>query len=173
VSFLEARKRQRESTTDVLNRRNGIFMEDFEVLRAEAEWQRAGAYSVRIQGMNKQHHISLREEFDEHDCDGTRYIVLLDDGYPIGTCRFYEAGTNSDAVILGRVVVLPEYRGKKLGAKVVLEAEKWIKELGYKQIIIDSRTEVVGFYEKLGYKLVDGNVKQNSVFECVCMKKCL
>lgn len=148
-------------------------MEDFEVLRAEAEWQRAGAYSVRIQGMNKQHHISLREEFDEHDCDGTRYIVLLDDGYPIGTCRFYEAGTNSDAVILGRVVVLPEYRGKKLGAKVVLEAEKWIKELGYKQIIIDSRTEVVGFYEKLGYKLVDGNVKQNSVFECVCMKKCL
>ena len=144
-----------------------------EVLRAEAEWQRAGAYSVRIQGMNKQHHISLREEFDEHDCDGTRYIVLLDDGYPIGTCRFYEAGTNSDAVILGRVVVLPEYRGKKLGAKVVLEAEKWIKELGYKQIIIDSRTEVVGFYEKFGYKLVDGNVKQNSVFECVCMKKAL
>ena len=144
-----------------------------EVLRAEAEWQRAGAYSVRIQGMNKQHHISLREEFDEHDCDGTRYIVLLDDGYPIGTCRFYEAGTNSDAVILGRVVILPEYRGKKLGAKVVLEAEKWIKELGYKQIIIDSRIEVVGFYEKLGYKLVDGNVKQNSVFECVCMKKCL
>ena len=162
-----------------------------EVLRAEAEWQRAGAYSVRIQGMNKQHHISLREEFDEHDCDGTRYIVLLDDGYPIGTCRFYEARTNKSGakacscvsssyqisdeatVILGRVVVLPEYRGKKLGAKVVLEAEKWIKELGYKQIIIDSRTEVVGFYEKLGYKLVDGNVKQNSVFECVCMKKAL
>ena len=142
-----------------------------EVLRAEAEWQRAGAYSVRIQGMNKQHHISLREEFDEHDCDGTRYIVLLDDGYPIGTCRFYEK--DSDSVTLGRVVILPEYRGKKLGAKVVLEAEKWIKELGYKQIIIDSRTEVVGFYEKLGYKLVDGNVKQNSVFECVCMKKCL
>ena len=133
-----------------------------EVLRAEAEWQRAGAYSVRIQGMNKQHHISLREEFDEHDCDGTRYIVLLDDGYPIATCRFYREAERSsgdaagscscasavccesdDAVILGRVVVLPEYRGKKLGAKVVLEAEKWIKELGYKQIIIDSRTEVV------------------------------
>ena len=142
-----------------------------EVLRAEEEWQRAGAYSVRIQGMNRQHHISLREEFDEHDCDGTRYIVLLDDGYPIGTCRFYEL--TPDSVTLGRVVVLPEYRGKKLGAKVVIETEKWIKELGYKQIIIDSRTEVVGFYEKLGYKIIDGNIKQNSVFECVCMKKTL
>ena len=147
-----------------------------EVIRAEAEWQRAGAYSVRIQGMNRQHHISLREEFDEHDCDGTRYIILLDDGYPIATCRFYNEPSKSncdDAVILGRVVVLPEYRGKKLGAKVVLEAEKWIKELGYKQIIIDSRKEVIGFYEKLGYKIIDGNIKQNSVFECVCMKKTL
>ncbi len=166
-------------------------MDALEVIRAEAEWQRAGAYSVRIQGMNRQHHISLREEFDEHDCDGTRYIILLDDGYPIATCRFYEAGTNKSetkacgcvsssyqcsdksAVILGRVVVLPEYRGKKLGAKVVQEAEKWIKELGYKQIIIDSRKEVVGFYEKLGYKIVDGNIKQNSVFECIGMKKTL
>ena len=55
-----------------------------EVLRAEEEWQRAGAYSVRIEGMNRQHHISLRDEFDEHDCDGTKYIVLLDDGYPVG-----------------------------------------------------------------------------------------
>ena len=43
-----------------------------EVLRAGEEWARAGAYSVRIQGMNRQHHISLREEFDEHDGDGTR-----------------------------------------------------------------------------------------------------
>ena len=40
-------------------------MMDIEVLRAEEEWQRAGAYSVRIQGMNRQYHISLRDEFDE------------------------------------------------------------------------------------------------------------
>ena len=44
----------------------------YEIIRAEEEWQRAGAYSVRIQGMNRQHHISLREEFDDHDADGTR-----------------------------------------------------------------------------------------------------
>ena len=77
-----------------------------EILRATEEWQRAGAYSVRIQGMNRQHHIPLREEFDEHDADGTRYIVILDDGYPVATCRFYEDSAQS--VTLGRVVVLPE-----------------------------------------------------------------
>jgi GNAT superfamily N-acetyltransferase len=140
-----------------------------EVLRAEAEWQRAGAYSVRIEGMNRQHHISLRDEFDEHDCDGTRYIVLLDDGYPVATCRFYEAG--DAAVTLGRVVVLPGYRGKKLGSLVVSEAEKWAKELGYKEIKIDSRLEAIDFYAKLGYNHVDDSVIRSGSFDCVKMNK--
>ena len=142
-----------------------------EILRAEAEWQRAGAYSVRIQGMNRQHHISLRDEFDEHDCDGTRYIVLLDDGYPVATCRFYEISVT--AVTLGRVVVLPEYRGQKLGSKVVSEAEQWISELGYKEIVIDSRIEAVGFYEKIGYSHIDDNVIRSGSFDCVKMNKLL
>ena len=99
-----------------------------EILRATEEWQRAGAYSVRIEGMNRQHHISLREEFDDHDRDGTKYIVLLDDGYPVATSRFYEE--SSETVIIGRVVVLPDYRGRRLGELVVNEAEKWAFELG-------------------------------------------
>ena len=144
-------------------------MKDIEVLRAEEEWQRAGAYSVRIQGMNRQYHISLRDEFDEHDCDGTRYIVLLDDGYPVATCRFYEV--SEDSVVLGRLVVLPEYRGKDLGLKVVAEAETWIKELGYREIIIDSRVEAIGFYEKADYLHVDDTVIKSGDFDCIRMHK--
>ena len=142
---------------------------DPEVVRAEAEWQRTGAYSVRIEGMNRQHHISLREEFDEHDGEGTKYIVLLDQGYPVATCRFYETG--SDIVILGRVVVLPEYRGNHLGSRVVEEAEQWIRERGYSRIVIDSRTEAVPFYEKLGYVSDHKGVIHNGVFDCFRMHK--
>ena len=140
-----------------------------EVLRATEEWQRAGAYSVRIEGMNRQHHISLRDEFDDKDCDGTNYIVLLDDGYPIGTCRFYENDPGS--VILGRVVILPEYRGHGLGRKVVTEAEKWIAESGYKTVLIDSRLEVTDFYAKLGYVLDNGPIEHCGSFDCVRMHK--
>ena len=139
------------------------------VLRATEEWQRAGAYSVRIEGMNRQYHISLREEFDEHDCDGTRYIVLLDDEYPIATCRFYEQDKNS--VILGRVVVLLEYRGLNLGRQTIEEAEKWILELGYSKVVIDSRLEAVEFYEKLGYKHENDHVLRSGTFDCVRMHK--
>ena len=142
-----------------------------EVLRAESEWQRAGAYSVRVQGMNRQHHIPLREEFDGHDGDGTKYIVLLDDGYPVATCRFYE--TNAEHVVLGRVVVLPEYRGHGLGRRVVEEAERWIRELGYRETVIESRIVAVPFYEKLGYASVNGTVIKSGSFDCIRMCKTL
>ena len=144
-------------------------MKDIKVMRAEEEWQRAGAYSVRIQGMNRQYHISLRDEFDEHDCDRTKYIVLLDNEYPVATCRFYELTPVS--VMLGRVVVLEEYRGCGLGAAVVTEAEAWAAELGYKEIFIDSRIPAVGFYEKLGYSRVDGKVIKSWSFDCMRMHK--
>ena len=144
-------------------------MEIIKVLRAVEEWQRAGAYSVRIQGMNRQHHISLRDEFDEHDGDGTRYIVLLDGEYPIATCRFYELDQNN--VMLGRVVVLPEYRGKSLGSTAINEAEKWIRELGFGGVMIDSRLEAEGFYEKLGYSRMDDEVIKSWNFDCVRMYK--
>ncbi|MCR4940439.1 MAG: GNAT family N-acetyltransferase [Treponemataceae bacterium] len=144
-------------------------MEKIEIIRAEEEWQRAGAYSVRIQGMNRQYHISLRDEFDEHDCDGTKYIVLLDEGYPIATCRFYPLSTS--CVSLGRVVVLPEYRGRNLGRLVIQEAERWIKEIGYKRIVIDSRTVAVKFYEKLGFSITDKEVIKSGDFDCIRMSK--
>ncbi|MBQ3416953.1 MAG: GNAT family N-acetyltransferase [Ruminococcus sp.] len=121
--------------------------------------------------MNRQHHISLREEFDELDGADCKYIVLLDDEYPVATCRFYEL--DSQSVLLGRVVVLPEYRGKHLGSKAILEAEKWIKELGYSEVRIDSRVVAVGFYEKLGYSRLNDEVIKSWSFDCIRMMKLL
>lgn len=146
-------------------------MDEIKVLRATELWQKAGAFSVRIEGMNRQHHISLRDEFDEHDGDESRYIVLLDDEYPVATCRFYEL--SPERVLIGRVVVLPEYRGQSLGRRVIGEAEQWLRELGYREIVIDSRLEAVGFYEKLGYTRADDGVFLSWQFECTRMQKML
>ena len=144
-------------------------MENLEVMRAEAEWQRAGAYSVRIQGMNRQHHISLRDEFDEHDGEGTKYIVLLDKGYPVATCRFYEI--SPDAVVLGRVVVLPEYRRQGVGTQVVRAAEEWARQLGYATAVVESRENKTHFYETMGYVADDSKAIVGDTFTCYRMMK--
>lgn len=69
------------------------------------------------------------------------------------------------------MVVLPEYRGKELGRRVISEAEKWIRELDYKDIYLDSRVVAIGFYEKLGYAAVDNKIIQSWKFDCRRMHK--
>ncbi len=141
---------------------------NIKTIRATETYQQAGAYYVRIQGMARQHGITLREEFDEHDTPDTKYIVLLDDEFPVATCRMYR--TDENTAVIGRVVVLPEYRGKGLGAKTVKEAESWLSELGITTVIVNSRDVAVGFYEKLGYKVEDSTVIHDT-FDCIKMKK--
>lgn len=139
------------------------------VLRAVETWQQAGAYYVRIQAMAREHHITLRQEFDEHDGPDTKYIVLLDGEFPVATCRMYEIDEGS--VMVGRVVVLPEYQKQGLGRLVMEEAEKWIREQGYQKIVLESRDVAVGFYEKLGYTADFNRVIEGDTFTCVYMEK--
>lgn len=139
------------------------------VVRAEELWQQAGAYYVRIQAMAKKHHITLRQEFDEHDSPETKYIVLLDEEFPVATCRFF--ALDEEHAEIGRVVVLPEYREQGLGRKVIEEAEKWLAELGFRTAVVESRIEAVGFYEKLGYKKDVKRVLYGEVFTCIYMEK--
>ena len=140
-----------------------------EVIRATKIAQQAGAYYVRIQAMARKHHITLEQEFDEHDKPDTKYIVLVDDYLPVATCRLYPI--DGERMMLGRVVVLPEYRGQGLGRTVVEAAEAWAKELGFRYAVLESREEKVGFYEKLGYAADFGTVIHGETFTCIHMEK--
>ncbi|MBO4885389.1 MAG: GNAT family N-acetyltransferase [Clostridia bacterium] len=138
------------------------------VIRAAETWQRAGAYYVRIQAMAKKHHISLRQEFDERDTPETKYIVVTDSDFPIATARMYPLDERS--MMIGRVVVLPEYRRQGIGTMVVRECEEWAEELGCSKTVVESRDNKVGFYEQMGY-VISGEMKDGETFRCVRMEK--
>ena len=48
--------------------------------------------------------------------------------------------------MIGRVVVLPEYRHRAIGRLVVTECEKWSRYEGYKATVIESRDNKVRMY---------------------------
>ena len=139
-----------------------------EVIRAEETWQQAGAYFVRIQAMAKKHHISLRQEFDEHDTPETKYIVITEEEFPIATARLYPL--DDERIMIGRVVVLPEFRHLGIGTMVVTQAEKWAEELGFTKSVVESRDNKVEFYEQLGYEIA-GRAVQGETFLCIRMEK--
>lgn len=140
-----------------------------EIIRAKETWQQAGAYYVRIQAMAKKHHISLRQEFDDLDTPDTKYIVILDDDFPVATARWYPLDETS--AMIGRVVVLPEYRNRRLGSLVMTECEKWASEEGYTKAVVESRDNKTGFYEKLGYRDCGMPAIEGETFRCIHMEK--
>ena len=137
------------------------------VIRVTEEWQRAGVHYVRTEGMVKDFNLTLEGEF-EADTPNDIYVLALDNNLPVSTCRLKIHG---DIGKIERVATIPQYRSKGIGTLVITEAEKWLKELGAKKVVINSRIAAVKFYEKLGYK-ADYNKKSGSgLFECVETQK--
>lgn len=140
-----------------------------ETLRATTTAGRAGAYYVRIQAMARKHQIPLEVEFDEHDTPETKYIVAVDNYLPVATCRLY--AIDDAKIMLGRIVVLPEYRHQGLGTQVVKEAETWAKELGFTTAVVESRDNKIPFYESMGYVADMKQKIEGETFTCFRMEK--
>ena len=119
--------------------------------------------------MARKHQIPLEVEFDEHDTSDTKYIVAVDNYLPIATCRLY--AIDEAKVMLGRIVVLPEYRHQGIGTQVVIEAETWAKESGFTTAIDESRDNKIPFYESMGYVADMKQKIEGETFTCFRMEK--
>lgn len=104
------------------------------------------AKEIRINVFVKEQ--GFKEEFDELDKICT-HLVTFDSDKPCATVRFYK---QDGIYYIGRLAVLKEYRSKHLGAKIVKEAEKLIKEIGGNQIRLHSQVQAMPFYQKQGYE---------------------
>ncbi len=119
-------------------------------IRATEIWEKAGVYYVRTEAMVYGFGVSLEGEFDGDTPDSEYVLVTDNNGAPISTCRLRFVPEEGYAKI-ERVATVSFARGKGAGRLAMEAAEEWIREKGYKKIIVTSRDEAVGFYEKLGY----------------------
>jgi GNAT superfamily N-acetyltransferase len=75
-------------------------------------------------------------------------------------------------MMIGRVVVLPEYRHQGIGTMVVDACEEWAEELNCSKTVVESRDNKMKFYEELGYE-VKGEMADGDTFRCIRMEKTL
>ena len=93
---------------------------------------------------------------------------MTDDGFPIATARMYALDRAS--VMIGRVVVLPEYRHQRIGTMVVRACEEWAEEMNCARAVVESRENKIGFYRQMGYEIT-GEAVDGDTFRCVRMEK--
>ncbi len=123
-----------------------------EARRVKEEWERAGVYYIRTEAMVQGFDLPLRGEFADDTSSSLYILVLDDDGKPLSTNRLHLLPERGFAKI-ERVATVREARHRGAGRLGIEAAERWARELGYSKIVITSREEAVGFYEKLGYQV--------------------
>jgi putative acetyltransferase len=101
-------------------------------------------------------------------------LVAYDDGLPVGTgaIRAYTAGTME----IKRMFVMPEKRGRGIASAVLLELEKWSREMKYEKCILETGSklvEAVQLYQKSGYKRIPNYGQYANVTESWCFEKWL
>lgn len=94
--------------------------------------------------------------------------MVTDQDFPIATARMYPL--DQKRMIIGRVVVLPEYRHQGIGTMVVSECEVWAEDLHYEKTVVDSRENKAAFYEQMGYEVCEEAV-EGETFRCIRMEK--
>jgi GNAT superfamily N-acetyltransferase len=99
-------------------------------------------------------------------------VVFYQNNQPLGcgAFKFYENKT----VEIKRMYVLPEQRGKGIAHQILNELEKWAKELGYADCILETgkkQIEAIGLYQKAGYLIIRNYGQYQGVEYSVCMQK--
>ncbi|WP_306046072.1 GNAT family N-acetyltransferase [Nioella sp. MMSF_3534] len=108
---------------------------------------RAACFAVREAVFMGEQGVSEAEEWD--GLDGTCTHFLAGDATtPAGCARLLPKG---DVAKVQRVAVMPSYRGSGLGRQIMLAILDHARDAGFTQVILDSQTHAVPFYERLGF----------------------
>lgn len=97
------------------------------------------------------------EEFDVYDEESSSadFVLLYDENKPFGTAR---AVKNDKGFKIGRIAILKEYRGKGCGDTAVRAIMDRAFENGADKIYVDAQNYAVPFYEKIGFKVIGGEI---------------
>lgn len=101
--------------------------------------------SVREQVFIKEQHVPVALEWDDWDARSIHALALSGRGQAIGTGRLLPDGH------IGRMAVLPAWRGRGVGSALFHALMDEARRLGYPTIELDAQSQVVGFYRRFGF----------------------
>ena len=95
------------------------------------------------------------------------HLLVSYKGTPAATGRLL---VTTDEFLLGRIAVLPDFRGKQLGDLVVRLLIRMAYTMGGERQVVHSQLPVQSFYEKLGFAPI-GEVYQESGVPHITMER--
>lgn len=112
--------------------------------------------------------LSLSPEELEKEKDNM-LIGAFEDEDMLGCCMLVEE--SPDTVRLRQMAVLNDLQGKGIGRALMNFAENLARDRGYRNLMMHARKNVVGFYEKMGYKVQGDEFEEVTIPHFVMVKK--
>jgi predicted GNAT family N-acyltransferase len=154
----------------ILNIRKLWFME---IISVRTDAQLNQCFKIRKKVFVEEQGVPADLEIDEFDIspEACSHTLLLIDGIPAGTGRWreYEPKTAK----LQRLAVLPEYRGRGVGKRLIAVLEQQAREAGNAYCILDGQCQAEAFYHKLGYVTISQQPFEDAGIMHVRMRKLL
>ena len=114
---------------------------------SEASWATQGEAlgAIRRKVFVEEQNVSEEEEWDGEDETSRHFLAEDATGAAIGTARLLPTGQ------IGRMAVLPHWRGLGIGAALLAAAVRAAREADYPSIFLHAQTHALGFYERAGF----------------------
>ena len=114
------------------------------------------AVFIREQG------VPVELEWDNMDESSHHVLALSNAGKAIGCGRILP-----DAHI-GRIAVLPEWRGKKVGTAILEGLLAYASSRGYTEVVLDAQVQALPFYMRFGFiaeggEYMDANIPHRKI----------
>ena len=121
-----------------------------------------------------------RKQYHQYNLlDDIKEAVVVYSGDEVvgaGALREYTYDDIENAVELKRIFVREKFQGHGIGTRLVQELINWAKELGFKNIILETGEllqESCHVYKKLGFEIIKNYGPYVSMADSLCMKKIL
>ncbi len=115
------------------------------------------AVTIRDAVFIQEQNVPLEEELDSYDEEAVHWLVRdTETGEAVATARllYYQEGCQMKPVAkIGRVAVLPTYRGQRIATRLMETIMVWALQQGYDQSLVEAQTYIIPLYEKLGYEV--------------------
>lgn len=93
----------------------------------------------------EEQNVPLEIEMDENDPQCQHVLAYDQNNNPIGTGRLDPKGK------IGRMAVLPQYRKRGVGKRILKTLIQYGKDKGLHHFYLSAQLHAVGFYEKYGF----------------------
>ena len=118
---------------------------DYRIRRADWRRDRDALRRVRLDVFVNEQGVPESLEWDDQDAASLHLLALDGAGRPIGTARLLPTGQ------IGRMAVLPEWRGRGVGGALLREILAIAADDGYPDIFLNAQTSALPFYLRAGF----------------------